>query len=91
MTYIHMPEATGSVYCTTGPEANPLPAGNSALKQFRTRETGHKKIRRNLAVPAEIGGAEGTRTPDPLHAMQVRYQLRHSPEFLLLLPENLAT
>ena len=26
-----------------------------------------------------FGGAEGTRTPDPLHAMQVRYQLRHSP------------
>jgi hypothetical protein len=25
------------------------------------------------------GGAEGTRTPDPLHAMQMRYQLRHSP------------
>ena len=25
------------------------------------------------------GGAEGTRTPDPLHAMEVRYQLRHSP------------
>lgn len=24
-------------------------------------------------------GAEGTRTPDPLHAMQMRYQLRHSP------------
>jgi hypothetical protein len=30
------------------------------------------------------GGAEGTRTPDPLHAMQVRYQLRHSPIFSLL-------
>ena len=27
----------------------------------------------------EFGGAEGTRTPDPLHAMQMRYQLRHSP------------
>lgn len=25
------------------------------------------------------GGPEGTRTPDPLHAMQVRYQLRHRP------------
>ena len=25
-------------------------------------------------------GAKGIRTPDPLHAMQVRYQLRHSPE-----------
>ena len=27
-----------------------------------------------------IGGAKGTRTPDLLHAMQTRYQLRHSPE-----------
>ena len=26
-----------------------------------------------------IGGAEGIRTPDPLHAMEVRYQLRYSP------------
>ena len=29
-----------------------------------------------------VGGAEGTRTPDPLHAMQVRYQLRHSPNVI---------
>ena len=26
-----------------------------------------------------LGGAEGTRTPDPLDANEVRYQLRHSP------------
>lgn len=26
-----------------------------------------------------IGGSDGTRTRDPLHAMQVRYQLRHRP------------
>lgn len=39
------------------------------------RESGENPIR-----PAVLlGGAEGTRTPDPLHAMQVRYQLRHSP------------
>jgi hypothetical protein len=28
-------------------------------------------------------GAEGTRTPDPLHAMEVRYQLRYSPVWVL--------
>ena len=27
----------------------------------------------------EFCGAEGIRTPDPLHAMEVRYQLRYSP------------
>ena len=27
-----------------------------------------------------MGGAKGIRTPDPLHAMEMRYQLRHSPE-----------
>ena len=29
--------------------------------------------------PLTCGGAEGIRTPDPLHAMEVRYQLRYSP------------
>jgi hypothetical protein len=32
----------------------------------------------------ELGGAEGTRTPDPHTASVVRYQLRHSPK----LPEK---
>ena len=30
-------------------------------------------------VTSGFGGAEGTRTPDPLVANEVRYQLRHSP------------
>jgi integrase len=30
--------------------------------------------------PLEMGGAEGTRTPDPHTASVVRYQLRHSPQ-----------
>ncbi len=29
-------------------------------------------------------GAEGDRTPDPLHAMQVRSQLRHSPIYFFI-------
>ena len=32
----------------------------------------------NLRKPF-YGGAKGIRTPDPLHAMEMRYQLRHSP------------
>ena len=50
----------------------------------------HKKSAGTLRFRRISGGAEGTRTPDPLHAMQVRYQLRHSPELLLLRPEILA-
>ena len=37
-----------------------------------------------LTPAFSMSGAEGTRTPDPLHAMQVRYQLRHSPKSLYL-------
>jgi hypothetical protein len=36
----------------------------------------------NITNDDFTSGAEGTRTPDPLHAMQVRYQLRHSPVIL---------
>ena len=43
---------------------NPEPIRGSG--SFRCLETSH-------------GGAKGIRTPDLLHAMQTRYQLRHSP------------
>jgi hypothetical protein len=32
-----------------------------------------------MEIPQEIGGADRTRTDDPLHAMQVLYQLSYSP------------
>ena len=34
---------------------------------------------RTMALTCDFCGAEGIRTPDPLHAMEVRYQLRYSP------------
>jgi integrase len=37
------------------------------------------RIGRGPLTCVDIGGAEGTRTPDPLVANEVRYQLRHSP------------
>ena len=38
-----------------------------------------------------MSGPEGTRTPDPLHAMQVRYQLRHRPKSFVSLHKNQST
>jgi hypothetical protein len=35
----------------------------------------------------EINGAKGIRTPDPLHAMQVLYQLSYGPNPHLSCPE----
>ena len=40
-----------------------------------SQEPGEKLLNRGKR------GDKGTRTPDPLHAMQVRYQLRHIPLF----------
>ena len=47
-----------------------------ALKSGRFNEQG-----RSLLTGLVFGGAKGIRTPDPLHAMEMRYQLRHSPVF----------
>src|SRR5699024_1520289 len=47
-----------------------------------------------LVSTFSFGGGKGTRTPNPLLAKQVRYQLRHAPRglirlYLLLLPKCL--
>ncbi len=48
---------------------------DTAFPKLGAKNKRHPKVSHVL-----FGGAEGIRTPDPLHAMQVRYQLRHSPE-----------
>jgi hypothetical protein len=56
-------------------EDTPGVAANCWCSQLPAHEKGPPR-----AALSSSGGAEGTRTPDPLHAMQMRYQLRHSPE-----------
>gem|GEM_PF-5889287 len=41
-------------------------------------------------VRVSVGGAEGTRTPDPLHAKQVLSQLSYSPTLPVVVNEDAA-
>jgi hypothetical protein len=63
-------------------------AADAAVRRRRPQDQSRHRKQKNPPESNDsgglFGGAEGTRTPDPLHAMQVRYQLRHSPEFSLL-------
>jgi hypothetical protein len=43
------------------------------------REDQQRDLGAGRDLPICVSGAKGTRTPDPLLAKQVRYQLRHSP------------
>jgi hypothetical protein len=45
----------------------------------RTRVTAVKGQCPRPLDDGDNGGAEGSRTPDPLHAMQVLYQLSYNP------------
>jgi integrase len=63
-----------------GPTRTPVIEGG--LQPVATKDA-TKRISDDLvtgSVPANMGGAEGTRTPDPHTASVVRYQLRHSPK-----------
>jgi len=58
------------------------PSERNVSPTRRCQATNSSRNRLFTTIPtiaAEFGGSEGTRTPDPLHAMQVRYQLRHRP------------
>src|SRR3954464_4688758 len=56
-----------------------LLAGKGRQTATRTATTDLVESAQNEESPAQMGGAEGTRTPDPHTASVVRYQLRHSP------------
>src|SRR5579872_5680218 len=68
------------------------------VRSGRTRSPRFLPIRRKLPSSGRMeavsepltcknfGGAEGIRTPDPLHAMEVRYQLRYSPVTRIYVP-----
>src|SRR3954451_11136522 len=58
------------------PTTRPDSRGGTEERQGKRRRTPQVRGR-------DMGGAEGTRTPDPLLAKQVRYQLRHSPGWSL--------
>jgi len=50
-----------------------------ARRRTRPAESPSAGSRHGPSSNTNACGAEGIRTPDPLHAMEVRYQLRHSP------------
>src|SRR3712207_3973509 len=56
-----------------------LPAGKGRQTATRTATTELVESAQDEESPAQMGGAEGTRTPDPRTASVVRYQPRHSP------------
>src|ERR1700712_1410611 len=57
----------------------PGEASKGRLTATTTATADTPDLGRSEESPGEMGGAEGTRTPDPHTASVVRYQLRHSP------------
>ena len=49
-------------------------------KHVRETASFQQKRATPYGVAIDNRGAKGIRTPDPLHAMEMRYQLRHSPK-----------
>ena len=47
--------------------------------------TQQRELSKNFIEMLCSGGGKGIRTPDPLHAMQVLYQLSYTPKELLML------
>ena len=57
--------------------------GCKGVVNFTQKEKGFtRQITQTLS---QYGGAEGDRTPDLLNAIQARSQLRHSPNFSVIL------
>ena len=65
---------------STGPPTESELGGRGTGTQSRVKDESDAPRAIADTRRSQSRGAEGTRTPDPLHAMQMRYQLRHSPE-----------
>ena len=70
--------------CWRGPAFLPVAPSDTRCSQGRPPKRG--RLRGQVGCPRQwparstpTSGDGGTRTRDPLHAMQVRYQLRHTP------------
>ena len=57
--------------------SSPMPSGTFPRTSASTIDPSQLDVEPGRA--SDLGGAEGTRTPDPLVANEVRYQLRYSP------------
>ena len=76
----------GAVLLARAARADRADAGDRGRTATNCNQSCNQTNRDDLAggsSPLEMGGAEGTRTPDPHTASVVRYQLRHSPKSCL--------
>jgi hypothetical protein len=75
----HQPHTDLDPHARNSPSSQSCPVYSGVLPTADGGKVVWAVLNATRADTGPIGGAEGTRTPDPLVANEVRYQLRHSP------------